>query len=44
MAARTRTTVAGAIIAAVADLLHMLLIGWYDEDSAYTTEHTGERW
>jgi hypothetical protein len=32
MATRTRVTVAGAIIAAVADMLLILLIGWHSDD------------
>ena len=42
MATRTRVTVAGAIIAAVADLLLILLIGWHSDDGASgRTVHEG---
>ena len=32
MATRTRVTVAGAVIAAVADMLLILLVGWHSDD------------
>jgi hypothetical protein len=44
MLTRARVTVAGAIIAAVADLLLILLVGWHDDKTTYKErgETTGE--